>query len=272
MRRFLATYAKVFTIGWQNTFAYRWNFLLRSLFSFVPLIGTVFLWRAIFESQPEGSLATRYNYEQMIFYFLISLLVNLLTVPTDDEWQISADIKDGFINAILLKPIHYFQYRFCLFASYRLVYTLVALGPVLAVLVFFRQTLSWPDDPWMVAAFGISLLLSATLQFLIAYCIALLAFWVQEVSTLVFIVYAFEVFFSGQMFPLDILPPKFVTASRWLPFQYEVFFPVQVFQERLSSSEVIGGLLIALAWVVLGCGIARAVYRTGLNHYTAVGG
>jgi ABC-2 type transport system permease protein len=272
MRRGLATYTKVFAVGWQNTFAYRWNFLLRSLFSFVPLIGTVFLWRAIFEGQPEGPLAARYNYEQMIFYFLISLLVNLLTVPTEDEWQIAADIRDGFINSILLKPIQYFQYRYCLFVSYRLVYTLVALGPVLAVLIAFRHMMRWPDHPWSLVAFGVSLVLSATLQFLIAYSIALLAFWIQEVSTLVFIVYAFEVFFSGQMFPLDILPRALLDLSWWLPFQYEVFFPVQVFQERLSPGQVGAGLLIASAWVGAGLGLARFIFRRGLQHYTAVGG
>jgi ABC-2 type transport system permease protein len=272
MKRFLATYTQVFAVGWQNTFTYRWNFVLRSLFSFVPLIGTVFLWRAVFESQPAGALATRYDYPQMIFYFLLTILVNLLTVPTDDEWQIASDIRDGFINSILLKPIDYFTYRYCLFAAYRLVYTLVAISPVLVVLWFFRHTLRWPAHPETYVVFAVSLLLSGTLQFLIAYSIALLAFWLQEISTLVFIVYAFEVFFSGQMFPLDILPPRLLEVCGWLPFQYEVFFPVQVFQERLEPSQVANGLLIATAWVALGCLAARWIYRTGLKHYTAVGG
>jgi ABC-2 type transport system permease protein len=272
MRRFFNTYAQVFTIGWQNTFTYRWNFLLRSLFSFVPLIGTVFLWRAIFESGPAGELAARYDYPSMIFYFLVSILVNLLTVPTDDEWQIASDIKDGFINSILLKPIDYFTYRYCLFAAYRLVYTLVALTPVLVVGFMFRHTLRWPGQWTTYAAFTAALLLSGTLQFLIAYSIALLAFWIQEVSTLVFIVYAFEVFFSGQMFPLDILPAKWAELSWWLPFQYEVYFPVMVFQERLTPSEVGSGLVIAAMWVAVGCVGARFIFRSGLKYYTAVGG
>jgi ABC-2 type transport system permease protein len=272
MGRFLATYGKVFVVGWQNTFTYRWNFVLRSLFAFVPLIGTVFLWRAIFEGHPEGTLAARYDYSQMIFYFLLGILVNLLTVPTDDEWQIASDIRDGFINSILLKPIDYFTYRYCLFAAYRLVYTLVAISPVLIALWLFRHTIRWPTQLETYAAFAVSLLLSGTLQFLIAYSIALLAFWIQEVSTLVFIVYAFEVFFSGQMFPLDILPPRWVTVCWWLPFQYEIYFPVQVFQERLTPSQVGGGLLIAAAWVGLGGLAARLIYRSGLKHYTAVGG
>ena len=39
-----ALYRRVFGIGLQDTFVYRWNFLLRSLFSLIPLIGTVAVW------------------------------------------------------------------------------------------------------------------------------------------------------------------------------------------------------------------------------------
>jgi len=44
----LEKYLAVLSLGLQNTFVYRWNFLLRSLFSLVPLFGTVFVWRAIY--------------------------------------------------------------------------------------------------------------------------------------------------------------------------------------------------------------------------------
>ncbi len=53
-------YAKVFDIGLQNTFVYRWNFLLRSLFGLVPLAGTILIWRAIF--QERGADVAGYDY------------------------------------------------------------------------------------------------------------------------------------------------------------------------------------------------------------------
>lgn len=74
----LPKYWKVFDIGLQNTFVYRWNFLLRALFSVVPLLGTVFIWRAIFEER--GASIGGYDYGAMIFYFLLTILVdNLVT-------------------------------------------------------------------------------------------------------------------------------------------------------------------------------------------------
>ena len=62
-------YWSVFTTGLQNTFVYRWNFLLRSLFSIVPLAGTVFIWRALFESRGEDIRG--YSFGQMVYYFLV---------------------------------------------------------------------------------------------------------------------------------------------------------------------------------------------------------
>src|SRR3981081_2052575 len=47
-------YISVFNIGLQNTFVYRWNYFLRALFGLIPLAGTVFLWRAVFNERGSG--------------------------------------------------------------------------------------------------------------------------------------------------------------------------------------------------------------------------
>jgi len=47
-------YLTVFNLGIQNTFVYRWNYLLRAIFGIIPLVGTVFLWRAIFRESGGG--------------------------------------------------------------------------------------------------------------------------------------------------------------------------------------------------------------------------
>ena len=126
-----AKYLKVFDIGLQNTFVYRWNFLIRSLFGVVPLIGTVFLWRALFEAR--GANIGSYDYRAMIFYFLLTILVDNLVTPTEDEWQIAADIREGQLNAFLTKPMNYLAYRTSLFLSYRALYTAVTIVPVTVI-------------------------------------------------------------------------------------------------------------------------------------------
>src|SRR3979490_1802597 len=114
-------YISVFNIGLQNTFVYRWNYFLRALFGLIPLAGTVFLWSAVFKER--GGALHGYDYGSMIYYYLLTPLVSNLGTPTEDEWQIAADIREGQINALLTKPMSYLAYRFSIFCSGRLVYT-----------------------------------------------------------------------------------------------------------------------------------------------------
>ena len=119
----ITKYASVFNIGLQNTFVYRWNYFLRALFGLIPLAGTVFLWSAVFKERGGGLHG--YDYGSMIYYYLLTLLVSNLVVPTEDEFQIAADIREGQINALLTKPMSYLAYRTSIFLSGRLVYSFV---------------------------------------------------------------------------------------------------------------------------------------------------
>lgn len=263
-------YRKVFDIGLQNTFVYRWNFLLRSLFGLVPLAGTVFIWRAIFEGT--GSTVGSYDYAEMIWYFLLIILVDNLVTPTEDEWQIASDIREGQISSFITKPLNYLGYRFALFISYRIVYTLVTIIPVGLALYWFREYIALPHAFWTWPIALISMAMAACISFLIAYTLALMAFWILEISTIVFILYSFEYFLSGQTFPLDIMPAWFQAILRWLPFPYELFFPVQVFLERVQGADLWKGLAIQAGWVLLLFIAAQTMWQRGIRHYQAVGG
>src|SRR5450432_1567110 len=135
----LRKYLTVFSLGIQNTFVYRWNYLLRAIFGIIPLVGTVFLWRAIFHESGGGLRG--YDYGSMIYYYLLTILVSNLVTPAEDEWQIAADIREGQINSFLTKPMNYLGYRCSIFLSYRALYTVVTIIPVALVLLYFRDTI-----------------------------------------------------------------------------------------------------------------------------------
>ena len=263
-------YLTVFNLGLQNTFVYRWNYFLRAVFGLIPLAGTVFLWRAIFR-EPGGGFHG-YTYGSMIYYFLLILVVSNLVTPTEDEWQIAGDIREGQINSFLTKPVNYLAYRFSIFLSGRLVYTAVTIPPILIVLFCFREFLAFPSDPLTYFCALLSLIMSAMLQFFITYSLAMMAFWILEISTIIFIVYSFEYFLGGQMFPVDIMPPAIQVVMKWLPFYYELFAPIAIFMERLQGAEVGKALAIQAGWVLIAWAAANLMWRRGLGHYQAVGG
>ena len=264
-------YFKVFDIGLQNTFVYRWNFLFRSLFGLFPLLGTVFIWGAIFEAKGGGAI-NDFDYAATVFYFLLVMLLDNLVTPTDDEWQVAADIRDGLMNAFLVKPMNYLVYRLALFLSNRLLYTFVTLPVMIGVFVVFRKYLVWPTSPetWLLTF--ISVALAALLQFFIAYCIAMLAFWMLEISTVVFILFSFEYFLSGHMFPLALMPAHVQAVLKLLPFPYEMYFPIAIFMGQVRGTAIWQGLAIQSSWVILCWWGTTMLWRSGLRRYQAVGG
>jgi viologen exporter family transport system permease protein len=263
-------YISVFNIGLQNTFVYRWNYFLRALFALIPLAGTVFLWRAVFAER--GGSLHGYDYGSMIYYYLLTILVSNLVTPTEDEWQIAADIRDGQINSFLTKPMKYLAYRFSIFLSGRLVYTAVTLPPIILIFLYFHDYVHLPHSALTYIYATISLVLAALIQFFITYSIAIMAFWILEISTIVFIVYSFEYFLGGQMFPIDIMPAGVQAVMKWLPFYYELFCPVAIFLGRLRGIELAQALAIQMGWVLLMWSVAELMWKRGLGHYQAVGG
>ncbi len=263
-------YWHVVNIGIQNLLVYRVNFLFRCLFGLIPLTASISLWRAIYAGKP-GDIAG-YSLAQMVSYYLMVTIVDALTAVNEDDWQIAADIKDGNISQFLLKPIDYLTYRLCLFGAGRLIYTAVACVPVTLFIFFQRENFVLPPDATTFAIFLVSVALTGLLQFFLSYTMALLAFWLLEISTLIFILFAFEYIAGGHLFPLDILPPALAKALFLTPFPYMLFFPVNVYLGRTTGGALAQGLCVQLCWVVAAYLLARFVWARGIRKYSAVGG
>src|SRR6266581_741404 len=178
-------YWHVVNVGIQNNLTYRFNFFARTVFGFIPLIAVIYVWRAIYAGKPDDPNVGTYSLAQMISYYLIVTIVDALTAVNEDDWQIAADIKDGNISQFLLKPIDYLWFRLCLFVSGRLTYLAVAAVPLALFILFWRQYFVLPPNWTTLGVFLVSTGLTALLQFFISYTMAMLAFWVLEVSTFI---------------------------------------------------------------------------------------
>ena len=265
-------YWHVLNVGIQNNLTYRFNFFARAVFGLIPLIATLYVWRTIYSGKGPGSEVGSYTLPEMISYYLIVTIVDALTAVNEDDWQIAADIKDGNISQFLLKPINYLVYRLVLFFSGRVTYLAVAAIPLAIFIISLRQYFVLPATPLIFALFLFSMLLTALLQFFMSYAMAMLAFWVLEVSTFIFILFAFEYIASGHMFPLDILPRGFSQILFFTPFPYQMYFPVAIYMGKVNGNALIQGLLVQAAWVAAAYGFAQFMWRRGIRKYSAVGG
>ena len=192
----LAKYVAVFNLGLQNTFVYRWNYFLRALFGLIPLAGTVFLWRAVFNEKRRRHAGLRLRLDDL----LLSAHDPRLESGHADRGRMANRRRhsrrpDQFLpdQAAQLSRLS-LQH----FSQRTAVYTVVTILPIALIFFYFRGYLTLPSDPIAWVCAFISLLMAAMIQFFITYSIAMMAFWILEISTIVFIVYSFEYFLGGQ--------------------------------------------------------------------------
>ncbi len=263
-------YWHVIKIGFENTLVYRFNFFIRAAFGLVPLLATIFLWRTVYRGQsvPVGS----YTLPGMISYYLLVTIVDTFTAVNEDDWQIAADIKDGNISQFLLKPINYLAYRLCLFFSGKIIFAAASLLPVGIFIFCLRKYMVAPPDATALGCSVLSTLLTGLLQFFMSYTMALTAFCLLEVSTFIFIIFAFEYIAGGHLFPLNILPPGIEQALNFTPFPYLLFFPVSVYLGQARGAVLWQGLCTQAMWTIFFYLLARVVWNRGIRKYSAVGG
>lgn len=266
----LQSYFFTFKLGIQNTLVYRTNFLFCALFNLLPLFAIITLWKTIY-TDPNQRISG-YTVVEMVAYYLLVTVIDNMTSVTEDDWQIAGDIKDGHISQFLLRPIEYLSYRLCLFSAARCVFTVAAAGPVTLFLLSQHDYFLWPASGAAFVFFALSLILSALLQFLLSFTLAMLAFWVFEISSFAFVLLAMQRLLGGQMFPLDILPAWIQRILFCTPMPYTNFFPASIYLGRVQGAAIVSGLMIQAGWVVIAWFVARFAWQRGLRSYTAVGG
>ena len=261
--------AQVFSLGVQSNLIYRWNFLLRVLVAFVPLLGSVFLWNAVFAGR---QTLAGYTFPAIVAYFITIIVLDTLTVPNEDDFQIAEDIREGRINALLLKPIDYRLYRFHLYGAARLVHAAFAIIPLAIAMIWLGHY--YHDLPWLVnlplallATFG-----AALIQFFFCFTLAMIAFWILDIGSVTFILYSVEFLLGGHVFPVDAMPRWLQEVCLSLPFAYETYFPAAILIGHVQGTALVAGFAWQWAWVGFFYVLSGVLWKRGLKQYTAVGG
>jgi ABC-2 type transport system permease protein len=262
-------YGQAFVVGLQSNLIYRWNFAVRSMFWFCHLLVVFILWGAAYAANPTIG---GYSFSQTLTYFAVIFVLQFFVGAFNEDYQISEDIRNGLINQFLLKPINYFAYRLSVFAAARVVSGAFGILALAVALPFFRRYIELPHDGWRIALGVPALLLTGIIQFSIAYCFGLLAFWFLEIQGFVILSMSVEVLLGGQLVPLDLLPPAVFNLVRFTPFFYQAYFPAAILTGRKGLDFALQGLVIQAVWAIILVGLAEAVWRRGLKHHTAAGG
>jgi ABC-2 type transport system permease protein len=265
-------YFNIFRVSLIERMAYRGDFLLGTVLRFFPLITTVLLWNAVYAGAATERLAGGYDLPEMIAYLLLIHISRMFSSMPGLSGGISYDIREGHLKKYLVQPLDLIGYLLAYRAAHKVAYIVTAAVPYAVLFALCAGYFHHLPDPLTFLGYLASLVLAFVVGFYFEVSVGMIGFWFLEVSSLLWVINTINFFVSGQMFPLELLGPRWAALLKALPFQYLAYFPATVFLGKVQGADLARGLLIQAAWAVGLIVFSRWLYGRGLRHYSAYGG
>jgi len=267
----VTTWWTILRICIEERLVYRGDFALGTLMRFLPIVTQIFLWGAIFQAR-DGKTVAGYTYHDMIAYYLLTQVSRAFSSMPGLASGVASQIRNGEIKKFLVQPVDLIAFLLLSRVAHKLVYYVVAAAPFALVFYLCRSYFpGWPE-PHVLAAYLASLVMAFLLGFFLEAAMGMIGFWFLEVSSMLFVYMLFTFFFSGHMFPIDMLPGIWGTLVRATPLQYLAYFPAAVFLGKVQGEALAIGLLVQLAWVVFFMVLSRVTFHLGVKRYSGYGG
>jgi ABC-2 type transport system permease protein len=267
----LRKYLNIFRVSLIERMAYRGDFLLGTVLRFFPVVTTILLWEAVYDSSGEQRLAGL-DRSEMIAYLLLIHISRMFSSMPGLSGGIAREIRDGSLKKYLVQPLDMIGYLLSYRAAHKTAYITTSALPYAGLFVVCSGYFHHFPDGLTLLGYLASLLLAFVIGFFFETSMGLIGFWFLEVTSLLWVVNTLNYFVSGQMFPLELLGSPWDTILKSLPFPYLAYFPAMVFLGKVQGAELVRGLLAELAWAAGLIALSRGLYARGLRRYSAYGG
>lgn len=260
-------YLRIITITWQEMMEYRLNFVLWRVRFVMQRLVVYFLWWALFSSRE-----TFFDYTQSTILTYVLLVGIVATFVTGTRvYGVGELITHGDLSNILIRPINFFSMYMARDSADKALNLLFGIIEVAILIVILRPPIFVQTSAMPLLLASLAVAIGIMLFFCYAMIHGLLAFWLPDVWAPRFLSFVIMEFFTGALFPLDILPKQLFTLTQLLPFQYFMYFPVKLYLGQLTMQQVSLGLLIGVAWVIALWYVVALMWRRGLRVYTSEG-
>ena len=263
----MKTYFQIIKGTIEEYATYRLSFILWRARLVVQLLVVYFMWLAIFSGHQE---LFGYTQGAMLTYILFSSFVRPFVMGTRTQ-EVAEFIRSGSLSNYLVRPMRFLGFCASRDIADKLLNVIFAVFEIIVLYLLLRPPLMIQTNMVMILLAFIALVMGMILFFYFSLLISYFGFWTPDVWAPRFLSFVFAEFFTGALFPLDILSAPLYLLSRSLPFFYFIYFPLKVYLGQLSPIEILQGFLVGLVWTVGLWGCARIVWLRGLRAYTAEG-
>jgi len=202
------------------------------------------------------------------YYIVWTLVRNMNIVFGAPYWEYR--IREGDLNRDLLRPVLPLHYDIAWFAGWKVVMIVLWLPIAFGLSLVFDPTLS--PRPAEILTFAIAIWGAYLIRTMLQESLGMLCFWTTRGAAIFDLYMTVELLLSGRLVPLPLMPDWVQEISRFLPFQWAFYFPIESLVGDLSNQELVQGLFVQLLWILIGLAIFRVAWRSAIKRYSAVGG
>ena len=171
---------------------------------------------------------------------------------------------------MLLKPMHPIHFDLAFLAGWKVVVIILWLPLAAFLSLLFNPTFNAGLAD--IAVFFVAIWGAYVIRSLELWTLGLVTFWTTRVGPVFDVFFTAELLLSGRLVPLALMPEWAQQLANFFPFKWTFGYPIEPLIGQLPTSELIGGLLIQLLWIVLLTVVVVVGWRIAIKRFSAVGG
>lgn len=221
--RFLK-YWTIFAISTRNSMAYVAEALSRTVFLSLILFVLTQLWRNVYSSNPNQTLAG-FTLNDVLWYLMLTEV--FVVSRTNFNVDIDREVRSGELAYTIVRPYNYMFYQLAVYFGSRLVR--MALNVLLSfwVILILSGPPSFLHPENLLGGLWL-FLLAAQVDFLMVFILAIQSFWAEDTGGFILIYTRLTMILGGMMLPLDVFPEPLASIAKALPFSYILYLPAHL--------------------------------------------
>ena len=278
VKRAFRLYMPFAKAGVKTELSYKAQIVMWMIISFAEVFFILFLYRAIYQSNPDGFDAPihEFTYNDMVLYMITSFVFSFVMGAGDTSYNIYTDIREGTIANTLTKPVSYRLRHLSTFLGMVALDLVIVMIPLMTVTygVFFALGIikmgAWEFIQNLIFFF-IFTILGCFINDAISYFVGMLVFFTDHLFGLNMARTALQGFMAGKMVPLAYMGIVGIIFS-YTPFAFLGSVPVLTLMGKVDIKEIIVYILVAIAWILVIELINHLIFSYAMKKLTVQGG